>query len=165
MIYFLNKKGSFAYILSLIFLGTAALHMFVESQNRYHYFVLQAFVLLAGMGIHFIFEDKKKYAMNLDKNKSQKIMLEEINKKKLESQEMIEEKITEIREEILSNTFDMKEALKNGHVIMTVSQAYADNDTDFLKYNRKTNVQITEADDAGEEVAATLQIIDDEEKQ
>ena len=37
--------------LILLFIGTAALHMFLESQNRYHYFILPIFAVLASMGI------------------------------------------------------------------------------------------------------------------
>ncbi len=41
--------------LILLFIGTAALHMFLESQNRYHYFVLPLFAVLASIGIADIY--------------------------------------------------------------------------------------------------------------
>jgi 4-amino-4-deoxy-L-arabinose transferase-like glycosyltransferase len=41
--------------LILLFIGTAALHMFLESQNRYHYFILPLFAVLASMGIADIY--------------------------------------------------------------------------------------------------------------
>lgn len=44
-----------AQALMLLFVGTALLHLALETQNRYHYFVLQAFMLLAALGISDIF--------------------------------------------------------------------------------------------------------------
>lgn len=41
--------------LMLLFVGTVMLHMILESQNRYHYFLLPVFMILASMGITQIY--------------------------------------------------------------------------------------------------------------
>ncbi len=41
--------------LILLFIGTVILHMLLESQNRYHYFILPVFMILASMGISQIY--------------------------------------------------------------------------------------------------------------
>jgi hypothetical protein len=43
--------------LILLYLGTVFLHMFLESQNRYHYFILPILIILASMGIAGIYRD------------------------------------------------------------------------------------------------------------
>ena len=48
LIYLMKKEGSYVYILILIYLGTAGMHLFVESQNRYHYFCPAGFHYLCG---------------------------------------------------------------------------------------------------------------------
>ncbi len=52
---FRRKDASPAQVLILLFVGTAFLHMFLEIQNRYHYFILPVFVILSSMGIAGIF--------------------------------------------------------------------------------------------------------------
>jgi asparagine N-glycosylation enzyme membrane subunit Stt3 len=53
---FRRRKMQPAHVLILLFVGTAMLHMFLESQNRYHYFVLPIFVILAALGIGEVYQ-------------------------------------------------------------------------------------------------------------
>ncbi|KAF5054897.1 hypothetical protein DSECCO2_383260 [anaerobic digester metagenome] len=124
LIYLIKKEGSYVYILILIYLGTAGMHLFVESQNRYHYFVLQVFIILAGLGIHFIFEDGRNRADVIRKRKSEKEIEVKTKNDEIQIEQIIEERIKRIRKEEMTNTFNMEEAIKNKHVIMTVSEAY-----------------------------------------
>jgi hypothetical protein len=124
LIYLWNEKGNFAYVLILLYLGTAALHLFVESQNRYHYFILEVFMILAGIGISFMQEESKKKLLN----RSRMIDLEKLEKE-AELQALVaykkqENTIEELRKEAFSTVFDMKSAIRNGNVVMTVSRAY-----------------------------------------
>lgn len=48
---FRKKDASPAQALILLFIGTVLLHMVLECQNRYHYFILPIFIILASMGI------------------------------------------------------------------------------------------------------------------
>ncbi|WP_414732168.1 hypothetical protein [Acetobacterium carbinolicum] len=124
LIYLMKKDGSYAYTLILVFLGTAGMHLFVESQNRYHYFVLQVFIILAGLAIHFIFADGRKKVVELQKNKSDKEISLKTENEKTQIEKIVQERLKKIRKEEMSNTFNMEEAIKNKHVIMTVSEAY-----------------------------------------
>lgn len=124
LIYLYKGKGNYLYIFTLIYLGTVAMHLLVESQNRYHYFVLQVFMLLAAYGIQSMYEDGKKH-------REQKLVKVQENYRKevqkaesIEQYKKAEEDMMKIRSEALSNVFDMERALKEGHVIMTVSEVY-----------------------------------------
>lgn len=128
LIYLWKKPGSFVIIPVLLYLGTVAMHLLVESQNRYHYFVLQVFMLLGGLGIHYMFADARKDARIAYKEKLLELEEKERAAKELEKYEKIEEKVTEERSEAMVSSFDMKYALEHGHVIMTVSEAYKEPD-------------------------------------
>ena len=52
---FKQKTASPAHVLILLFIGTVALHMVLESQNRYHYFILPVFMILSSMAIAGIY--------------------------------------------------------------------------------------------------------------
>lgn len=56
------KTVSPAQVLILLFVGTAALHMLLESQNRYHYFMLQVFIILSSLGVSGLVSQGKKPA-------------------------------------------------------------------------------------------------------
>lgn len=135
LIYLLKKEGSYVYILILIYLGTAGMHLFVESQNRYHYFVLQVFIILSGLGIHFIFEDGRNKADEILNNKSEKEFTSKTKNEETQIEKIVEERITKIRKEEMSNAFNMEEAIKNKHVIMTVSEAYNSDNHQYDKDN------------------------------
>ncbi len=53
---FQRQTESPAQVFLLLFIGTSALHMLVESQNRYHYLMLPVFTILAAMGVADIFK-------------------------------------------------------------------------------------------------------------
>ena len=45
-----RKEADAGYALILLLCGTAALHVFVETQNRYHYYTLPVFAILGSLG-------------------------------------------------------------------------------------------------------------------
>lgn len=51
---YLNEKFSKEWLIILLLLATIAMHILVESQNRYHYFALNIFAILAGEGIVYL---------------------------------------------------------------------------------------------------------------
>lgn len=124
LIYLWKTKGNYAYILVLLYLGTAAMHLFVESQNRYHYFILQIFMILAGMGVQFMYEDAQKQRVHNNKRELEKKAQQTAEDNIMAAYKREEKEIEALRAEAFSNVFDMQEALKNGNVIMTVSKAY-----------------------------------------
>lgn len=130
LIYIWRGNVNLASLLSLIYLGTVAMHLMVESQNRYHYFVLQIFMILAAMAVQFMFADEQKKQRILTSEKKLQMQEEELKKEKLLNLEQEEEYITDLRKEAFENIFDMEKALKEGHIIMTVSQAYKQEETE-----------------------------------
>lgn len=52
---FRRKKTGPVQALVLLFIGTVALHMILECQNRYHYFILPVFMIFASMAISDIY--------------------------------------------------------------------------------------------------------------
>lgn len=130
LIFMYKGKGNYNYIFVLLYLGTVAMHLMVESQNRYHYYVLQVFMLIAGYGIQSLFNDAQKG--NIEKKEESENQQQREKEKELQIQtyQKAEEEMVKIREEALANVFDMKNALENGNVVMTVSAAYKQEKTE-----------------------------------
>jgi len=103
--------------LILFFIGTAMLHMILESQNRYHYNILPVFAILAASGIIEIFRHyaKKTSTIKPDETSEAQQELAAVQEENLADQEPVEAK---------DNKFDMLSAIKDGHVIVTISEAY-----------------------------------------
>ncbi|WP_099468394.1 ArnT family glycosyltransferase [Konateibacter massiliensis] len=153
LVYLWKEKGSFAYLLVLLFLGTVAMHLFVESQNRYHYFILQVFTILSSMSVPLLYEDAKRTLLKRKEQSGvEKVEAKEMQEA-VESYQMQESMMEEMRAEAYSNVFDMKAALENGNVIMTVSQAYQEEEKPEIEETEKT-AEIAE-EIAEREVAAT----------
>ena len=124
LIYLWKKKGSYAYLLTLLYLGTVAMHLLVENQNRYHFHALQIFVILAAVGVGYIFEDEEEYVLQQLGQKKEIKQIKEMEKMHLKSLTELEQQVVEERHRLMTNTFDMKSALEKGNIIMTVSAAY-----------------------------------------
>ena len=130
LIYMWKKAGSWSILLVLLYLGTVAMHLMVETQNRYHYFVIQAFIILAAMGFQYIFDDAKEQIKVKTQTQEEQAIVEQIEELETKQMAMLEEKKVEIQKEVMANVFDMRSALVDGHVKMTVSQAYDSDDKD-----------------------------------
>lgn len=128
LLFLYKGKGNYLFVFVLVYLGTVAMHLFVESQNRYHYFVLQVFMLLAGFGIQSLYADVKKEAAGKRQIQEKEALEGEAREKQLNSYKKVEDEIAQIRSEALENVFDMKRALENGNIVMTVSEAYAEDE-------------------------------------
>ncbi|WP_164473205.1 glycosyltransferase family 39 protein [Clostridium sp. E02] len=124
LIYLLQRKASYVYVLILMYLGTAGMHIFVESQNRYHFHVLPVIMIMTAVGIGYIFENSIVYVKASDHSRQEK---EKIQGQKIEALKRFEEeelKAIENRYKSMTNAFDMQSAIKNGNVIVTVSEKY-----------------------------------------
>lgn len=128
LIYLWKTNGNFAYALVLVYLGTVVMHLFVESQNRYHYFILQIFMILASMCVPFLYEDAKKSLIKNNKEAKLEQLEAQAMEQAIKDYHIQENAMEELRKEAFSNVFNMKEALEKGNVIMTVSRAYQDED-------------------------------------
>lgn len=132
-IYLIKGKGSWSYMLVLLFCGTVAMHLLVENQNRYHFHCLYVFAILAAQGLHLMYQDSKyrivignanRQRMEQEK-KEEKVALERINAAEAFAQAT--------QDKAMGVLFDMEQALKTGHVQVSVSQAYSAQSKEFLK--------------------------------
>jgi hypothetical protein len=126
-----RKKVGAEHILILLFIGTAILHMILESQNRYHYDILPLFAILTAVGSTEIYRyfTKKPGITNIDQSF-------DVQQELVATQEelvAVQEELGATEEQPLKqqglvkendNKFDMINAIKDGHVIVTVSEAY-----------------------------------------
>lgn len=150
-IYLWLKKGNLEQVMVLLFIGTALIHMVLESQPRYHYYSLQIFSILASIGIVQIYRDllDRVNLKNSNFNKSNfieyKEIIEESNVEEARNDENLNEtnidkaergkkrSIDSIQEpsknglDNINNSFDMIKAIEEGHVIVTVTPAYENN--------------------------------------
>ncbi len=132
-IYLIKSRGSWSYMLVLLFCGTVAMHLLVENQNRYHFHCLYVFAILAAQGLHLMYQDSKY-----------RVVIGNANRKRME-QEKEEEKVALKRineaealaqatqDKAMGVLFDMERALKTGHVQVSVSQAYSAQSKEFLE--------------------------------
>lgn len=107
----------------LLVLGTVALHLFVENQNRYHYHALPFFAILAGAAGTAMRERVYDAVMARIVEKKQLKAAEEeriAHVKKLQDEEA--ERVR-LRAEALHAQFDMGKALSEGHIRIVASKA------------------------------------------
>ena len=123
-VYMLKGKGDWSIILIILFLGTVAMHLIVENQNRYHFHALYLLVILTSQGMHYIYQDMKERIVigNAKRDWKQQLKLE---------QELAMTRITEAqkyadeqRKSNMEGCFDMNKALKAGHIVISVTQMY-----------------------------------------
>lgn len=50
-----HKKNRPSFVLMLLFIGTALLHLILETQNRYHYYIIPVFIILGSLGVSGIY--------------------------------------------------------------------------------------------------------------
>ncbi len=128
---FLLRKDNEASLFAIFFVGTIALFLLVEMQNRYHYFALQSLAILAAGGIGFTYEF---YRQRSELRISNKLMLladvelaagvvEEKVKEGavLETSEGVSASTTAASK---MNTIDVIKAIQEGHIRITATKAY-----------------------------------------
>ena len=124
---FLWKRGSgLAYPFMLMYLGTAAMHLLVESQNRYHFHALYMLAILAAFGVRDICgANRVRVQQRLEERSAlARQKQEDTMKKKSLLQE--EERLIELRRQAMQSKFDMRDALEKGYITVRVSKAYMD---------------------------------------
>lgn len=122
---FLWKKGmDYEYPFTLIFLGTVAMHLLVENQNRYHYHALFMIAIMAGCALQGIYAMNRAKVLRIreEKERLERMILEDTERLR---RRMEDEKEREaLREEAMKCQFDMKDALEKGLIKVSVSEAY-----------------------------------------
>lgn len=124
-LYLWKKKPNASYSLVLLFLGTMALHLLVENQNRYHYHILPVFAVFAGMAVAYINQSCFERAAAAKARGLKEAREQAERKEHLRSLAEEEKRLMELRSQALHSRFDIEKALREGHVGITVSAALA----------------------------------------
>lgn len=136
-LYMWRKKFDWTMPLILMFLGTIALHLLVENQNRYHYHILPVFAILAAMAAVALYRDLAGRLWYRQKTSQVK---RQLHKQEIELRERMEEAqnyLLQKQKESMQTQFDMEKALKEGHIKMSVSQAYQEAGEQPLTENKE----------------------------
>ncbi len=134
-----KKKVGTEHVLVLYFIGVAILHMILESQSRYHYNILPVFAILASAGVVGIFRHHvaarraaaDRIATSAADFKSEEQFFE--NAPAIAEQNPSDEDIIEKEADQNDNKFDLLYAIKQGHVTVTVTEAYLNRDEEKLE--------------------------------
>ncbi len=148
-IYLIKGRGSWSYLLVLLFCGTVAMHLLVENQNRYHFHCLYVFAILAAQGLHLMYQDSKYRVVIGNANRQRMEQEKKEEKVALERISAAEAFAQETQDKAMGALFDMEQALKTGHVKVSVSQAYSSQSKEFLK-----QIGVEGLDDTTEETPA-----------
>jgi hypothetical protein len=127
-VYLFKKRGNWAYLFVYLFLGTVAMHLLVENQNRYHFHVLYLFAILAAAGLHDLYEDSKYRVVRAQSEQRERMAWKKEETAALQRIEEAEQYASQRREESMSGYFDMGQALKEGHIVMSVSESCSKED-------------------------------------
>lgn len=128
---FLWRKGNdVEYVFILIFVGTVGMHLFVESQNRYHYHALFMLALLAGCAVHEIYRMNRAKVLKLREEREAKRAALREKQERVSKMQRDEEELTHLREEAMQSKFDMKDALERNLIRVSVTEAYRQEDKD-----------------------------------
>ena len=126
---FLWRKGNdVEYVFILIFVGTVGMHLFVESQNRYHYHALFMLALLAGCAVHEIYRMNRAKVLKLREEQEAKRAALQERQERVSKMQRDEEELTHLREEAMQSKFDMKDALERNLIRVSVTEAYRQED-------------------------------------
>lgn len=125
-IYLWQRGPGIAYPFLLMVLGTVALHLLVENQNRYHFHALYMLAMLAALGVRHVCEaSRARVQQRLEERRmAARLALEDSEKRKALLRE--EERLVRLRQEAMRSQFDMKAALEKGLVTVRVTRVCAD---------------------------------------
>lgn len=165
LIYLLKKQANGVYVLILLYLGTAAMHLMVESQNRYHFHAIPVFIILASVGVAFIFDNAIIYveSCDLERQRKEKQMIRQ--ETVFKEFEMEEHKAIEERYKNMTNSFDMKSAIANGNVTVTVSESYTKYNEQEINNDIVVSATEPEKIEIKPPVVEQVGVMDDQEEQ
>lgn len=137
---FLWRNGpGLAYPFLLMYLGTVAMHLLVESQNRYHFHALYMLAILAALGVRDVCEASR---VRVQQRLEERRRLAEREREDAEKKEALlreEETVRQLREEAMRSGFNMTDALEKGYVTVRVSGIYAEGEKDRPPEKDKAN--------------------------
>ena len=134
-----RRKVDASYSMILMILGTVALHLLVENQNRYHYHVLPLFAIMGGISFAGIMRNSA-HRVNANKFRKQYELQQNSERERIIREQSEEKsKLQKISEESFQQQFDMEKALKEGHITIVASEQAVKNtpDTEAETHDKK----------------------------
>ena len=111
------------YSCTLLYLGTAALHLLVENQNRYHYHALAFLAILAGAAGAAMKQRMHVAVMARIEAKKREKLAEEERKAHVRKLQEEEAERVRLRAQALNAQFDMGKAISEGHIRIVARKA------------------------------------------
>lgn len=122
-----HRRGTWLYVPMTLFLGTVAMHLLVENQNRYHFHALYLFAILGAAAFHILYEECGDYIVSGEKNRTKKKQQKQEEQAAYRRIEEAEHYAAQKMEEHMqTGCLDMEEALRKGHIRVSVSQAVSE---------------------------------------
>lgn len=119
----IHRRGTWAYVPVTVFLGTVAMHLLVENQNRYHFHALYLFALLAAVGLHLLYEECDDYLVRGRAARTRALEEKQAETAAMARIEEAQQYCAQLQQQKMEGQFDMDSALKSGHVRVSVSEA------------------------------------------
>jgi len=119
----IHRRGTWAYVPVTVFLGTVAMHLLVENQNRYHFHALYLFVLLSAVGLHLLYEECGDYLVRGRAGRTRALEEKQAEAAAMARIEEAQSYCAQLQKQEMEGQFDMASALKSGHVRVSVSEA------------------------------------------
>ena len=120
---FLFFKDNNAQLFAVFFVGATVIHLITEVQNRYHYYLLQNFSVLAAVGVGLM------YQLYLEKSKDRLVLLAEaatIERDTMSINDISNQEDDMNEQSLMLNTIDVIKAIQEGHIIITASKVDED---------------------------------------
>lgn len=124
LFFLLNKEASPVFLLVLLFLALGITNFLTGTESEFQFMMPQIFILFGSLSIGYTLREGRMKTAQSQVDKELQAKDAQMEAFKLQLIEQEEEKLAELRKEAYANVFDMKKALQEGHVIMTVSEAY-----------------------------------------
>lgn len=124
-----HRRGSWLYVPVTLFLGTVAMHLLVENQNRYHFHALYLFAILGAAALHILYEECSDYIVGGEENRTRKRQQKQEEAaayRRIEEAEHYADQ--KMEEHMQGSRLDMEEALREGHIRVSVSQAVSESE-------------------------------------
>ena len=124
--YLWQKGAGVAYPFLLMVLGTVAMHLLVENQNRYHFHALPMLAVLAALGLRQVCESSRIRVQRKLEARRHAAALDREAEEKRQALLREEENLIRLRQEAMRCRFDMRAALEKGYVTVRVTRACAE---------------------------------------
>jgi hypothetical protein len=120
---FWQNRPDASYAMELLFLGTVAMHLLVENQNRYHYHALALLAVFGGIAVSYVLQRCRFRVLEGEEQRVRQAARQAEREAHVRDLQAEEKRLTELRAQAMHAQFDLDKAVREGHVNITVSEA------------------------------------------